>query len=126
MAILSATESVLDSVPSSVEALEIAERARLKDKEAEFFGPLSFDLAISPKAAEMKNIENKVAGMADALVVPDIVSGNILFKCLVWCSGGLAAGVVLGGNIPVVLTSRADPPAARLASIALASIYDKK
>ena len=51
--------------------------------------------------------------MADGLVVPDIVSGNILFKSIVWFGGGLAAGVVLGGAIPIVLTSRSDPPAAR-------------
>ena len=60
--------------------------------------------------------------MADGLVVPDIVSGNILFKSLVWFGGGLAAGLVLGGAIPIVLTSRSDPPSARLASLALAAI----
>jgi phosphate acetyltransferase len=60
--------------------------------------------------------------MADGLVVPDIVSGNILFKSLVWFGGGLAAGLVLGGAIPIILTSRSDPPSARLASLALAAI----
>jgi phosphate acetyltransferase len=64
--------------------------------------------------------------MADALVVPDIESGNILFKSLVWCAGGLAAGLVLGGAVPIVLTSRSDPPAARLASLALAAIASQK
>lgn len=126
IAILSATESLLPRMQSSIEAREIAARASEDDKNADFAGPLSFDLAISPKAAASKGVFNPVAGMADGLVVPDIVSGNILFKSLVWCAGGLAAGVVLGGAIPIVLTSRSDPPAARLASLALAVICNKR
>ena len=109
-------------MPSSVEANEIAGLAGEKDPNADFFGPLSFDLAISPRATAEKGISNPVAGKANALVVPDIVSGNILFKSLVWCAGGLAAGLVLGGSVPIVLTSRSDPPQARLAAIALASL----
>ncbi len=126
IAILSATESVLTAMPSSGEAAEIASRAAALDPQAEFAGPLSFDLAISPEAAAIKQFEGPVSGMADGLVVPDIVSGNILFKSIVWFSGGLAAGVVLGGAIPIVLTSRSDPPAARLASLAMAAIYNQK
>jgi phosphate acetyltransferase len=122
VAILSATESILPAMPSSVEAAEIAELAREKDPDADFFGPLSFDLAISPRATSEKGISNHVAGKANALVVPDIVTGNVLFKSLVWCAGGLAAGLVLGGAVPIVLTSRSDPPEARLAAIALASL----
>ena len=122
VAILSATESILHNIPSSIEALEIARLAGERDPDADFFGPLSFDLAISPKATLEKAIANPVAGQANALVVPDIVSGNILFKALVWCAGGLAAGLVAGGAVPIVLTSRSDPPEARLAAIALASL----
>ena len=122
VAILSATESILPAMSSSVEAKEIAGLARERDPDADFFGPLSFDLAISPRATAEKGISNQVAGKANALVVPDIVSGNILFKSLVWCAGGLAAGLVLGGSVPIVLTSRSDPPQARLAAIALASL----
>ena len=126
IAILSATESVLTAMPSSGEAAEIASRAAALDPRAEYAGPLSFDLAMSPEAAAIKGFGGPVAGMADGLVVPDIVSGNILFKSIVWFGGGLAAGVVLGGAIPIVLTSRSDPPAARLASIALAAICNRK
>ena len=122
VAILSATESILPAIPSSVEADVIAGLARERDTDADFFGPLSFDLAISPRATSEKGITNHVAGKANALVVPDIVSGNVLFKSLVWCAGGLAAGLVLGGAVPIVLTSRSDPPEARLAAIALASL----
>jgi phosphate acetyltransferase len=126
IAILSATELVLPAMPSSADAAEIAERAAKLDPAADYIGPLSFDLAVSPQAAAIKGISNPVAGMADALVVPNIEAGNILFKSLVWCSGGLAAGLVLGGAVPIVLTSRSDPPAARLASLALAAIAGRQ
>ena len=122
IAILSATESILPTMPSSAEAVKIASLAGEKDTNGDFFGPLSFDLAISPKATAEKGMTNPVAGKADALVVPDIVSGNILFKSLVWCAGGLAAGLVIGGAVPIVLTSRSDPPEARLAAVALAAL----
>jgi len=122
IAILSATESVLAAMPSSAEAADIAAGATALDPQADFAGPLSFDLAVAPAAAAVKGISGPVAGHADGLVVPDIEAGNILFKSLVWCAGGLAAGLVLGGAVPIVLTSRSDPPAARLASLALAAI----
>tara|TARA_B100001093_G_scaffold157378_1_gene149952 strand:+ start:1120 stop:2076 length:957 start_codon:yes stop_codon:yes gene_type:complete len=126
IAVLSATESILPGILSSGEAAEIASRAGAIDTKADFAGPLSFDLAVSPKAVAMKCVEGPVAGVADGLIVPDIVSGNILFKSIVWFGGGLAAGLVLGGAIPIVLTSRSDPSAARLASLALAAIYIKE
>jgi phosphate acetyltransferase len=127
IAILSATESLLPAVPSSIEAEEIARLASASDQAADFAGPLSLDLAISPESVAIKGIApdsklGAVAGMADALVVPDIVSGNVLFKSLAYCAGGLAAGLVVGGTVPILLTSRSDPPAARLASLALAAV----
>jgi phosphate acetyltransferase len=131
IAILSATEIVLPAMLSSGEAAEIASAARALDRQAIYAGPLSFDLAISPASAAIKAIdpatpEGMVAGFADAVVVPDIVSGNILFKSLAYCAGGLAGGLVVGGNVPIMLTSRSDPPAARLASLALAAIAGRK
>jgi len=127
VAILSATESQLEAMPSSIEAADIAAAAAAADSQAAFAGPLSFDLAISPESAAIKGVGpdsqiGAVAGQADALVVPDIVSGNVLFKSLAYCAGALAAGVVIGGSVPIMLTSRSDPPAARLASLALAAI----
>ena len=127
IAVLSATESILPAVPSSGEAEQIANAAARRDDQAAFAGPLSFDLAVSPASVAVKGIDpasatGAVAGQADALVVPDIVSGNVLFKSLAYCAGGLAAGLVVGGAVPIMLTSRSDPPAARLASLALAAI----
>ena len=126
IAILSATESVIETVPSSGEANRIAKAAAEKDSAADFEGPLSLDLAVSPLAAQQKGmIDSAVAGAANGYVVPDIVSGNILFKSLVWFGGGCAAGLVMGARLPIILTSRSDPAAARLASIALGAIMSQ-
>jgi len=73
------------------------------------------DLILSQESANTKGLgDDPVAGKADAIIVPDIVSGNAVFKSLVYMGGGCAAGIVLGGKIPVLLTSRADPAEARL------------
>ena len=123
VAILSATETPIASIPSSMDARDLCQWAEAHIDDAEFAGPLSFDLSIAPEAVAIKGIkDNPVAGAADALVVPDITSGNILFKSLVWYNGACAAGVVTGGKVPIILTSRADPHEARMASIALAAV----
>jgi len=125
IAVLSATEVASPSMPSSMEAAEVV-RAAANNGEvpgAVVEGPYAFDNAISPEAAKKKNIEGVVAGNADVLLVPNIETGNALFKQMVYFQSAAAAGVVLGATVPIILTSRADPVAARLASTALASIY---
>lgn len=123
VAMLSATESAIPSVPSSIEGQELAEWARANVEGAEFSGPLALDLILSPKAVATKKLTaDPVAGQADAIIVPDIVSGNALFKSFVYLAGGCAAGIVSGAKVPILLTSRADPAVARMASVALASI----
>lgn len=124
VAMLSATETPIPSVPSSVEGRELADWAReTLSQEGSFSGPLALDLILSPQAAAIKGLgDDPVAGYADAVIVPDIVSGNALFKSLVYLGAGCAAGIVMGAKVPILLTSRADPPAARLASAALAAI----
>lgn len=123
IAFLSATETPTKAVPSSVSAAALCEWARASLQGADFSGPLALDLILSPKSAELKHLgDDPVAGFADAVIVPDIVSGNALFKSLVYLAGGCAAGLVTGAKVPLLLTSRADPPAARLASIALAVV----
>lgn len=125
LAFLSATESVLPAVPSSVEADELATWARAEIADADFSGPLALDLILSPDAVATKKLTaDPVAGQADAIIVPDIVTGNALFKSLVYLTGGCAAGIVMGAKVPVLLTSRADPPAARMASVCLAAIVN--
>ena len=122
IAVLSATEEVLDSVQSSLEAKEITELAKKENLNAEVFGPLAFDNSISKKSAAIKGIKNTVAGQADVLLVPSVEAGNALVKMMIYFMGACAAGVVIGGKVPVVITSRSDEAPARLASIAAAVV----
>lgn len=123
VAVLSALEIASPAVPSSMEAAEIMQRAKDGDIEGAIVeGPLSLDLAVSPEAATVKGMNSEVAGHADLIVVPNIETGNTLFKTLVYFRSATAAGLVLGAKVPIVLTSRADPPEARLASTALAMV----
>ncbi|MDC1134920.1 bifunctional enoyl-CoA hydratase/phosphate acetyltransferase [Candidatus Pelagibacter sp.] len=122
IAILSATEEVLDSVPSSKDAAEITKLAKEENLDADVFGPLAFDNCVSKKSAAIKGIKNEVAGIADVLLVPSVETGNSLVKMMIYFCGACAAGVVVGGKIPVVITSRSDEAQARLASIAAAVV----
>jgi phosphate acetyltransferase len=122
VSILSATEEVLESVPSSVDAKEITVRAQNENIEADVFGPMAFDNSVSEHAAQIKGIKNAVAGKTDILLVPNVEAGNGLVKMMIYFMGACAAGVVIGGKVPVVITSRADSTPARLASIAAAII----
>ena len=122
VAVLSATEEVLDSVQSSLDAKEITELAKKENLNADVFGPLAFDNSISKKSAAIKGIKNTVAGEADVLLVPSVEAGNGLVKMMIYFMGACAAGVVIGGKVPVVITSRSDEAAARLASMAAAVV----
>ena len=122
IAVLSATEEVLDSIQSSMEAKEITEIAKKENLDADVFGPLAFDNSISKKSAEIKGLKNIVAGDADVLLVPSVETGNALVKMMIYFMGACAAGVVIGGKVPVVITSRSDEAPARLASIAAAVV----
>ena len=118
ISILSATEEVLDSMQSSIEAKEITELSKKEKFNADIFGPLAFDNSISRKSAAIKGIKNEVAGDADVLLVPNVETGNALVKMMIYFMGACAAGVVVGGKVPIVITSRSDDATARLASIA--------
>ena len=122
VSVLSATEEVLESVPSSLDAKELTERAKNEGIDADVFGPMAFDNSVSENAAEIKGIKNAVAGKADILLVPNVEAGNGLVKMMIYFMGACAAGVVVGGKVPVVITSRADSAPARLASIAAAIV----
>ena len=120
VAILSAVESVNPAIPSTLDAAALCKMAdRGQITGAIVDGPLAFDNAISSDAARIKKIVSKVAGDPDLLMVPNLEAGNILFKQLQYLAGALAAGVVVGAKVPIVLTSRADGELARMASCAL-------
>ena len=126
-AMLSGAETVNPAMPSSVEADEVVRLANNGAvKGAIVDGPFGFDNAVSPEAARIKGIDSPVAGQADILIVPNLESGNFLFKQMVYFMSATAAGIVMGAKVPVVLTSRADPPEARLTAAAIASIIGKR
>ncbi len=122
VSVLSATEEVLDSVQSSLDAKEITDLAIKENLKADVFGPLAFDNSISKKSAGIKGIKNVVAGDSDILLVPNVETGNSLVKMMIYFMGACAAGVVVGGKVPVVITSRSDDAPARLASMAAAVV----
>ena len=123
LAILSAVETVNPAIPSTLDAAalcKMAERGQITA--AVLDGPLAFDNAISREAARTKGIHSPVAGDADILLVPDLVSGNMLAKQLEYMGGATSSGIVLGARVPLALTSRADGIAARVGSALLAQV----
>lgn len=123
VAVLAAAETVNPAMPATLDAAALtvmAARGQITGGLVD--GPLAFDNAISPEAAQTKGITSAVAGQADILLVPDLEAGNMLAKQLIYFAGATAAGLVLGARVPIVLTSRADPLSARIASAALAKL----
>jgi phosphate acetyltransferase len=121
VAILSAVETINPKIHSTVEAAalcKMVDRGQIVGGIVD--GPLAFDNAISRASSDAKGITSPLAGDADVLVVPDLESGNMLVKQLIYLSGAESAGIVLGARVPIVLTSRSDNVLSRLASCALA------
>jgi phosphate acetyltransferase len=124
VAILSAVETVTGKILSTIEAAalcKMADRGQITGGLLD--GPLAFDNAVDKEAARIKGIKSEVAGRAQILVVPDLESGNMLAKNLIYFAKADAAGIVLGARVPIVLTSRADSLRARMASCAVATLY---
>lgn len=123
VAVLSATETVNPRLRSSLDAAALSKMAdRCQITGGIVDGPLAFDDAVSVRAARAKGIHSPVAGRADVVVVPDLDAGNMLAKQLEYLSGARLTGVVVGGKVPVILTSRADDAVAHMASCALAQL----
>ncbi|MEN9753703.1 MAG: hypothetical protein RLZ07_85 [Pseudomonadota bacterium] len=127
VALLSATETVNPAIPSTIEAAALCKMAdRGQITGATLDGPLALDNAIDMGAVRQKHIVSPVAGRANVLVVPDLISGNILAKTLSFMAHAEAAGIAVGARVPIILTSRADSEAARVASCAVASLVARK
>lgn len=119
--ILSAVETVNPAIPSTLDAAvlsKMAERGQITGADVD--GPLAMDNAVDLEAARTKGITSLVAGRAEVLIVPNLEAGNMLAKELTFLAGAEAAGLVVGARVPIVLTSRADDEASRLASAAVA------
>ncbi|WP_244598112.1 bifunctional enoyl-CoA hydratase/phosphate acetyltransferase [Pseudohoeflea suaedae] len=121
VAILSAVETVTESIRSTIDAASLCKMAdRGQITGGVLDGPLAFDNAVALEAAAAKGIVSPVAGRAEVLVVPDLEAGNMLAKQLEYLAGARVAGIVLGARVPIMLTSRADKAAARVSSAAIA------
>jgi len=119
VAVLSAIETVNPSIVSTLDAAILSKIAEREHLEAIVDGPLALDNAISKVACIHKGINSPVGGEADILLVPDLVSGNILYKSLVYFAGAKVAGIVVGAQVPIVMSSRADSDESKVYSIAL-------
>jgi len=117
VAVLSATEEKLKQMPSSIEAHDLVEWAKINYSDTPVEGPFAFDNAISQESAKIKGTLGKVPGNANVIIVPNIETGNALVKSLVHFANATAGGFVIGGKSPVVITSRSDDEKSRMASI---------
>lgn len=123
VAVLAAKEKINEKMPETVDAgklVEMYQQGEIKD--CVVAGPLAFDIIISREAAAVKGIDSPVAGDADIILFPEIVSGNTLYKGLAFLSEIKSAGVLLGAKVPIVMTSRADSEDTKLYSIIAASL----
>lgn len=123
VAVLAAVEKVNPKMKETIEAAQIKEEG-IEGCIVE--GPISYDLAMDPQAAAVKGYSSPVAGDADILVVPDIVSGNIAAKTITVIGGGRTGGVVLGAQVPVLLVSRSATADDKYMSIVLAALVGKR
>jgi phosphotransacetylase/acyl dehydratase len=127
VAILSAEENVTEKIPSTLDATalcKMADREQITGGLVD--GPLAFDSAISMESVKVKGIKSPVAGDADIVVVPDVESGNMLYKQATYLYGEAAAGIVMGATVPIILTSRGSDVLSRKASSAMALLFMRR
>ena len=121
VAVLAAVEKLNPKMPETVDADQLKKMNLADDlKDCIIEGPISYDLAMKPGAAEEKSYESLVAGDTDVLLVPNITVGNVLLKSLTCSAKAKGAGLVLGAKVPVILTSRSTGTDGKLRSVALA------
>ncbi len=124
IAVMSATEAVSDSVPSSVDARLLTEMgAAGKFGDVDIYGPLALDCALLESAAKAKGISHPVAGHADCMVVPNIEAGNLLGKAVKYLGGSQCAHVVVGAKVPILIPSRVESADDKINSIALGVLF---
>jgi phosphate butyryltransferase len=123
VAIISAVETVNDAIPSSIDAAILSKMSdRGQISKCKIDGPFALDNAISSESAHHKGIKSDIAGDPDLLIMPDIVSGNVLYKALGFLTNSKLAAVIIGAKVPIVLTSRSDSEDAKFNSIYLAAL----
>jgi phosphate butyryltransferase len=123
VAVLAASETVHPHIPASIDALALAKMAEQGWVEgAVVDGPLGLELAISPRAAELAEVDSPIAGLADILIVPNVEAGNIVAKGLLYFARARMAGLVVGARVPIIISSRADSAETRYFSLAMATL----
>lgn len=127
VAILTANEQVNSKMPATVDAKELAEMSKTGELPKGIVeGPIALDVAVNQDAAMHKGIDSRISGKTDLFLVPNIETGNVLGKALIYFARAKMAGLVLGATNPIVLTSRAENAEGKLNSIALACLaYEK-
>ena len=124
IALMSATEAVSESVPSTVDAIMLTLMGEAGEfGEADVFGPLALDCALLESAARQKGIKHPVAGHADCMVVPNLEAGNLLGKAVKYLGGSQCAHVVVGARTPLLIPSRVEGAEDKVNSIALGVIF---
>jgi len=120
IAVMSATEAVSESVPSTVDASKLTELGTAGEfGDCEVFGPLALDNALLESAALAKGIHSSVAGHADCMLVPNIEAGNLLGKAVKYLGGSGCAHVVVGAKAPILIPSRVESVDDKINSLAL-------
>lgn len=126
IAIIAPTELIIPSLVSTTDAVELMKEAQKGTFDpAIVYGPIALDVALDKESAQIKNINSEVAGDADCLLFSNIDSGNIFYKVNTKLCQANQAAIVMGGNVPIILSSRGDNKQTKLNSIALASLLSK-
>lgn len=122
VAVLAAIENINSKMPETIDAYELKNMNKVNDiKNCIVEGPISYDLAMSKESAEIKGYVSEVTGEVDILIVPNITTGNILGKSLVYSSRAKMAGFVVGAKVPIVLTSRGSSAEEKYLSLVLSA-----
>ncbi len=124
MAIMSASEVVSNSMPSTIDAQALVDRCAAGEfGNVEVFGPVALDCALLRSAADAKGITHRAAGYADCMVAPNIEAGNLLAKAAKYFGGSQCAHVVVGAKVPILIPSRVESADDKVNAIALGVIY---
>jgi phosphate butyryltransferase len=118
---LSMVENVVEGHSPSEDGAKLTEAAKAGEfGQCAVEGPLSLDLSVSKMAVKKKGHQSEVAGCADILLCPEIISANLLAKSTTYYASLPLGHIVMGATHPVLIPSRSDTPRAKLNSIALA------
>lgn len=76
--------------------------------ECNLVGPITYDLIMSKEAARLKKFDCEYCGEFDGIVVPNLLSGNLICKFLDTHMQATGFGILAGANIPIALSGRSE------------------